>query len=187
MVVIMWGKYSRCKRNLYFFMKRARESEEERCWGWSELKQVPPINYPREHILMDLPLFMYNQICKNQNHYTVNRSNPFNNPAPRLVDCFLSNVFFFKVQIVKTILHYHDGFISATRQLVKLLLIKVKLSINVVLGINIYPWSIDVAEFILRAQNEKIWSLDDWIILLERIHSFQQRVSSRRLQTSVVA
>ena len=85
---------------------------------------------------MDLPLFMYNQICKIKiTIQSVNRSNPFNDPAPSLVDCFLSNNFFLKVQIVKTILNYHDGFISATRQVVKLLLIKVKLSINVVLGI----------------------------------------------------
>ena len=47
--------------------------------------------------------------------------NPFTNPAPGLGDCFLSNIFSLQVQIVEAILNHPEGFISATRQLVKLL------------------------------------------------------------------
>ena len=47
--------------------------------------------------------------------------NPFTNPAPGLGDCFESNIFSLQVEIVEAILNHPEGFISATRQLVKLL------------------------------------------------------------------
>ena len=49
------------------------------------------------------------------------RSNSYINPAPSLGDCFLSNIFFLQVKIVEAILNHSEGFISATRQLVKFL------------------------------------------------------------------
>ena len=45
----------------------------------------------------------------------------FTNPAPGIVDCFESNILFLQVQIVEAILNQPEGFIAATRQLVKLL------------------------------------------------------------------
>ncbi len=60
---------------------------------------------------------------ENENNpvHSMNRSNSFTNPAPGLGDCFLSNILSLKVQIVEAILNHLESFISAARQLVKIL------------------------------------------------------------------